>query len=176
MSPILIGLVGPSGAGKTVVTRHLAKKHGFAGCHAGYPVKDALQHGFGLSADQVHGTAKGDPAQELGGATPKMVLDHVGEAVAREAPQATSIVLRKKLAEMSTNHPRVVVDGVRQQAEADCIRAHGGHIVRVNPDDPPNPEYPMDLRQAKIKADHEIPGGSKKKVKKSVNDLIEKLG
>ena len=175
-SPILLGLVGPSGAGKTVVTRHLAKKHGFVGCHAGYPVKAALQHGFDLSPDQVHGSAKGDPAQELGGATPKMVLDHVGEAVAKHAPQATALKLRKKLAEMAASHPRVVVDGVRQQAEADTIRAHGGHIVRVNPDDPPNPKFPMDLRQSKIKADHEIPGGTKKQVKKHVSDLIEKLG
>jgi hypothetical protein len=176
MSPVLLGLVGPSGAGKTIVTKHLAKKHQFAGVHAGFPVKDALAHGFGLSADQVHGPAKGEPAQELGGSTPKMVLDHVGEAIAKEAPQATSIVLRKKLREMAVNHPRVVVDGVRQQAEADTIRAHGGHIVRVNPTDPPNPKYPMDLRQAKIKADHEIPGGSKKQVKKHLDKLIEQLG
>lgn len=175
MTPILYGLVGASGAGKTVVTKHLAKEHGFAGVHAGYPVKDALQHGFNLSQDQVHGGRKGDPATELGGTTPKELLDHVGEAIAKHAPQATALCLRKKLAEMGVNHARVVVDGVRQQAEADAIRECGGHIIRVNPQVPPNPAYPMDARSAKIKEDHVVQGG-KKKIKAQLDALVKKHG
>lgn len=175
MTPMLLGLVGASGAGKTVVTKHLAKKHGFVAVHAGFPVKHALQTGFHMNPDQVHGSQKGEPAPELGGAVPKMVLDHVGEAIATHAPEATSVELKRKLAEMSVNHSRVVVDGVRQQAEADTIHAAGGHIVRVNPDDKPNPKYPMDARQARIKEDHVVAGG-KKSVKKQLNDLVGKLG
>lgn len=173
MTPVLLGLVGPSGTGKTCITKRLAKKHGFVITHAGYPVKDALQHGFGLDPEQVHGLRKGEPAGQLGGVKPKIVLDHVGEAIAKHAPNATAIALHSKLKEMSANHPRVVVDGVRQQAEADLIHAHGGHIVRINPDDPPNPEYPMDARQAKIKEDHVIKG---KHPKQQLDDLVGKLG
>jgi|SRR5580700_2081576 dephospho-CoA kinase len=173
MTPMLIGLVGSSGTGKTVITKRLMKKHGFAAVHAGYPVKDAMEKGFKLDPEQVHGGRKGEPAEQLGGVKPKIVLDHVGEAIAKHAPQATSIALHHRLKEMSVNHERVVVDGVRQQAEADLIHKHGGHIVRINPDDPPNPEYPMDARQAKIKEDHVIKG---KHQKRQLDDLVGKLG
>lgn len=154
--PIIFGLTGPSGVGKTEIIKHLMDEHGFVSTHAGRPVKKALRKGFKLKNSQVDGKHKRDAAEQLGGMDPKMVLDHVGEAIARQAPNATAIALGHKIDKMKRQHSAIVVDGVRQQAEADLIHRRGGHMIRVDDGGGPDPKYPMDKRAARLKVDHHI--------------------
>ena len=155
--PMIFGLTGPSGVGKTEILKHLMDEHGFVSTHAGRPVKKALKKGFKLSQSQVDGKHKGDAAQQLGGIEPKLVLDHVGEAIAQHAPHATAIALGHRIDKMRrTGHSAIVVDGIRQQAEADLIHRRGGHMIRADDGRGPNPMYPMDKRAAQIKVDHQV--------------------
>lgn len=176
MTPILVGLVAPSGAGKSTVAKHLKKTHGFIGTHAGYPVKKAVQEGFELDEDHVDGHLKREPCATFGGTTPKIVLDHVGEAIANVAPEATANKLKERLKDMSA-YPRVVVDGVRQQSEADVIKAAGGHMIRISPQLKPKKKFPMDVRSQAIKADFSVDNTvSKKHTKQQLDKIIEQLG
>lgn len=155
--PMIFGLTGPSGVGKTEILKHLMDEHGFVSTHAGRPVKKGLKKGFKLSQSQVDGKHKGDAAQQLGGIEPKLVLDHVGEAIAQHAPHATAIALGHRIDKMRrAGHHSIVVDGVRQQAEADLIKRRGGHMLRADDGRGPNPMYPMDKRAAKLKVDHQV--------------------
>jgi hypothetical protein len=177
MTPILVGLVGPSGVGKSTVAKHLKKAHGFVGTHAGYPVKKAIQSGFDLDADHVDGHLKREPCKVFGGVTPKLVLDHAGEAIAKIAPLATATMLKDRLKSLGEEYPRVIVDGVRQQAEADVIRKAGGHIIRISPQVPPKRKFPMDIRSQAIKEDFSVDNTvSKKHTKKQLDKIMEKLG
>lgn len=177
MTPILLGLVAPSGAGKSTVAKHLKKTHGFVGTHAGYPVKKAIQQGFDLDEAHVDGHLKREGCKAFGGVSPKLVLDHAGEAIAKIAPMATANMLKDRLKEMSGAYPRVVVDGVRQQEEANVIRANGGHMIRISPQLKPKKKFPMDVRSQAIQADFEVDNTiSKKHTKKQLDAIMKQLG
>lgn len=177
MTPILVGLVAPSGAGKSTVAKHLKKTHGFVGTHAGYPIKKAIQLGFDLDDAHVDGHLKREPCKTFEGVTPKLVLDHAGEAIARIAPKATAYKLKERLKELAHTYPRVVVDGVRQQAEADVIREAGGKIIRISPQLPAKKKFPMDVRSQAIKEDFSVDNTiSKKHTKKQLDKIMDQLG
>lgn len=155
-SALVIGLTGPSGVGKTEIVKHLLDQHGFVSTHVGWPVKKALMKGFKLKKSDVDGSQKVDSCPNLGGVEPKLVLDHMGEALARTAPLATALALGRKLDKMRRKHNLIVVDGVRQQPEADLIHRRGGYLLRVDDGRGPDPKYPMDKRAYRIPADHNI--------------------
>ena len=155
--PLIIGLTGPSGAGKTEIVKHLLDQHGFTSYHVGWPVKRALRDGFKLTTKDVDGGRKNTSVPALGGVEPKMVLDHMGEAIARTSPLATALALGKKVDKLRRKgHQMIVVDGVRQQPEADFIHRRNGIMVRVDDGRGPDPSYPMDKRAWKIPVDHHI--------------------
>ena len=175
--PLLIGLTGPSGVGKTEIVKHLLDKHGFTSTHVGWPVKKGLRDGFNLSTKDVDGGNKNTSVPELGGVEPKLVLDHMGEALARTAPLATALHLGKTVDHLrKKGHKMIVVDGVRQQAEADFIHRRGGIMVRVDDGSGPDPQYPMDKRAWKIPVDHHIDtSGSLDKSKGEIDKLMAGL-
>lgn len=165
---MLIGLTGPSGAGKTVAAKHLERRHGFARLHAGAPVKEGVAHGFGLTPRDMSAKGKDEPSERLGGAAPRAVMEAYGAALHAVAPRATAHELHRRVVETiaggeSAGLPRalargksLVVDGVRSQAEADAIKAMGGEIWRIDDGSEADPELPMDRRQALIPADRKI--------------------
>jgi hypothetical protein len=172
--PLIIGLTGPSGAGKTEIVKHLLDKHGFTSYHVGWPVKRALRDGFRLNTKDVDGSQKNASIPSLGGVEPKLVLDHMGEAIARTAPLATALALGKKIDKLRRKgHNMIVVDGVRQQPEADFIHRRAGIMVRVDDGRGPDPTYPMDKRAWKIPVDHHIDtSGSLEATKGQVDKLM----
>lgn len=175
--PLILGLTGPSGVGKTEIIKHLLNQHDFKATHAGVPVKKGLAEGFNLDWDQVDGGRKMDSSTKLGGVEPKLVLDHMGEALARSAPLATSLALAKKIDKMHREGSKLIcVDGVRQQAEADLIHRRGGHIIRVDDGSGPDPKYPMDKRAWRIPADFNIDtSGTIPQSKGQVDKIMAKL-
>lgn len=170
---MLIGLTGPSGAHKTVIAKRLEAAHGFDRIHAGDPIKNGLRAGFKLGKNQVRGKGKDHPAHQLGGATPRSVLEAQGTGTAIAAPGATATRLHKRLMKRLSRGKNVVVDGVRQEAEAGVIRRLGGHIIRADNGKDPDDSMPMDKRQASIIADSSInTSGKKKDIRKATDDHI----
>lgn len=67
----------------------------------------------------------------------------------------------------------VVVEGVRQQAEADQIRRMGGKIWRMDNGAAHDPALPMDRLQAAIQADAVIDSrGDKADLKRNVDEEL----
>lgn len=149
---IALGFIGPSGSGKGVAVDRLRERWRFHRVHVGQAVKDACAAGLNLSHDQVDGHLIDAPADELGGAAPRAVLEAVGKAMHDAAPLAKGIRLKADL--HWSGHQLVVVDGIRSQEDADAARAIGAFIVRiVRGDRPGDPNKPMDVLQAPVPAD-----------------------
>jgi hypothetical protein len=167
---LLVGLTGPSGAHKTVIAKRFEKRFGFDRIHAGDPIKNGLREGFKLDKSQVRGKGKDRPAHQLGGATPRSVLEAQGTGTSVAAPGATATRLHKRLMKRMSRGKNVVVDGVRQEAEARVIRRLGGHIIRADNGEKPNESMPMDKKQASIIADSTIDTSGKKK---SIHEAVD---
>lgn len=151
---IVIGLVGPSGSGKTTVANRLVEKWGFERIHTGIAVKRAVMAGFDLTEADVDGDARDAPSYELGEVMPRTVLEAVGEAIHKVAPEATALAWQRELARRG--YPaRVLADGIRRPAEAAAVKQTGcGVVFRISsPRNAINPDFPCDAMQAEVSAD-----------------------
>jgi hypothetical protein len=149
----VIGLVGPHGAGKTTVAKHLVEKFGFRRFHLGLSVKEAVLWGFGLHRDQVDGGLIDLETADLGGVTPRAVLEAVGDAVHRVAPQATSIAWERAVRALPPENGRVLADGIRRVAEAEAVRRLDGIVIRISRPNTFDPNLPCDVTQAEVQED-----------------------
>ena len=136
-----------SGAHKSVAAKHLRDAWAYKKIHAGQPIKDAVQVAGALTAEQMKGKGKDRPAPQLGGATPRDLLEAVGFGTHLAAPGTTARALHKRLAQHTAQGHSVAVDGVRDPTEEAVIRAMGGQIWRMDNGKDPNPKWPMDKRQ-----------------------------
>jgi rhodanese-related sulfurtransferase len=169
---LLIGLTGPSGAHKSVAAKRL-KKHGFVAIHAGDPVRDGVAAGHGLSQKDVKGKGKDRPNAKLAGAMPRAVMEAAAIGLHTVAPHATAQRVRKLASQHLMAGRSVVVDGVRSQHEAAAIKAMGGQVWRMDNGKGPNPNLPMDKRQAEVQADRMVDSsGSKSEVKGNVDQAL----
>lgn len=177
MAQHIIGLVGPSGSRKSVVSKHLKKQHGFARIHAGKPIKTAVRKGFNLKKGATAGDAKDHPNMKLGGAHPRAVMEAMADAQHAVAPDAISHNMRKRIIKRLAKGKSVVVDGVRTPEQAKCLADMGGTLCRVNNGKGPNPRLPMDMKQAAIQCDHELDSSQgKAHLKQCCDDFMHKLG
>jgi hypothetical protein len=169
---MIIGITGPSGSRKTSVVKHLARRHGFASLHAGQPVKKAMRVGFKLGRAHTSGNAKDHATQLLGGAVVRDAMEASGHGIHQAAPKATSVVLQRRVAKRAAAGRDVVVDGIRSPVEAAMVRRLGGVIVRADNGKDPDPNKPLDLMQATIKADQSVDTSGKKKARKAAADQM----
>lgn len=174
---MLIGLTAPAGSGKSKVSKRLRNRYGFKRMHAGKPVKTAMRAAFGMSKEAVDGPGKDAPHVDLGGVEPRAIMERVSEAVATHAPKATAIALRPRIMKALNAGRHVVVDGVRQKAEADLIHRLGGKLVAVDTGRMPDQAKPMDLKAAQLSPDHTIRarGGSPKELKRELRKATDSL-
>ena len=168
---MIIGITGPSGSRKTAISKHLAKRHGFARMHAGMPVKKGFRAGFELGPEHTSGKAKDHPTQLLGGAITREAMEAVGKALHDAAPKATSAVLQRRLAQLGQGSD-VVVDGVRSPIEAATLRRLGGVMIRADNGTVADPSKPLDLMQSTIKVDYTVDTSGKKKDRKAAADRM----
>jgi hypothetical protein len=175
-SPMLVGLVAPSGSGKSWASKHLRKRYGFKRVHAGAPVKWGFRKGFGLSRQDVDGKRKDRPNMKLGGVAPRAPLEAMSKGVHDTAPMATTIAMRPKIMRAMGKGRDVVVDGVRSEKEANFIKDQGGHIVGIDTGKSVDPSKPTDLMQADIILDHVVKAEpDKKSVRAGIDKLMTKL-
>lgn len=173
---MIIGLTGPSGSKKTVAAKRLQKNWGFTRIHVGDPIKKAVRDGFGLKKKQVMNVGKDTPAPQLGGATPRSVMEAYGVGIHTAAPKATAIKLHKKLMKAISRGKSVAVDGVRSPHEAALIKSMGGTIWRMDNNKGADVNLPMDKRAELVKADSLVDSSkSKEDIQANVDSQMMKM-
>lgn len=145
---ILIGLVGPAGAGKDTVADHLCMKHGYLRAGFADVLKDMLQPL--LDALGVHAEALTDRERKesdidgIPGGSPRRLMQTLGTEWGRTLISqhlwVQAMARRLGMHDMPRSIPvrdRIVITDVRFHNEAAWIRLMGGHIVRVVRDTKP---------------------------------------
>jgi dephospho-CoA kinase len=128
---IVIGVVGIAGSGKTLVSKHLVNKHRFTRLRFAGPLKEMLKAGLGLTDEHIDGSLKQEPLPELGGVTPRHLMQTLGTEWGRRLvhPELWTNRLRSLIEQHDDGV--FVVDDVRFANEAACIRSVGGSLWRV---------------------------------------------
>jgi len=128
---MIIGLTGGSGAGKTSIARMLGPR--FARLGFADPIREAVAAMLGEPVNRVFSHPYKDiPHHKLPGATtPRALAISWAEAARRDFGDQFWV---KHLAMRAAQcGPRIVIDDVRFQIEADWINSNGGIVVAVGP-------------------------------------------
>lgn len=128
---IVIGVVGIAGSGKTLVSKHLVNKHRFTRLRFAGPLKEMLKAGLGLTDEHLDGAMKSEPLPELGGVTPRHLMQTLGTEWGRKLVHPELWTHRLRYLIEQQDDGLFVVDDVRFPNEAACIRSVGGVLWRV---------------------------------------------
>ena len=138
--PILIGLCGLAGSGKSTAADYLVKKHGFVRLSYASPMKKMLlclltESGVGpiTAKEMVYGNLKEVPHDALAGHTPRHSLQTLGTEWGRDcmAKDFWRRLLLRKVNDLTRAGISVVVDDVRFANEVEGLKAEGFSIVRI---------------------------------------------
>ncbi|MDP1617916.1 hypothetical protein [Phenylobacterium sp.] len=139
--PLVLGLVGATGSGKTTIARLLTQQHGFVNFHMGRPLKDMLL-ALGLSEEDVAGTPeqRAKPQELLGGKSARQALTSLGTDWGRNmvTPDIWANAVRQRLRRHfsdAASPPPVVIDDLRFPNDWKVVREFGGVILRVRRSD-----------------------------------------
>lgn len=127
--PIVVGLCGLAGAGKSTAARLLVERYDFVRRPFAYPLKSMLA-ALGVPREVLDGPAelKELPRDDLCGLTTRHAMQMLGDW-GRESMHPDFWVRQwQRGAHLS---PRYVADDVRYDNEAAAVRALGGIIIRV---------------------------------------------
>ena len=141
--PVLIGLMGSMGAGKSTAAKHLVAKHDFLRLRMAGPLK-AMLAVLGLSEDEVDGPLKMEPCALLCGRTPRHAQQTIGTEWGRDMIGADLWVNATARQVRASSQP-VVIDDVRLPNEVAMIRALGGEVWLVRRPDSEPPVRPASL-------------------------------
>ena len=155
--PLILGVVAPSGGGKTTVCRHLEAAHGFLRVHVAYSVHRAFLAMFGVGPEYLRMPLIERPASFLGGVTPRLFLEQLGTKVHDIAPAATPGAALNIVSRIIDDNPgaRIIVDGLRRTTEAKMVRLLGGHVLRID-GHAIDEAKPCDISQRDIVADYTL--------------------
>lgn len=152
--PVILGLVGPSGGGKTTVCDHLKATHGFTYLHVADPLKRGFQAMFGVGPEYCERPLIEKRAWFLGGVAPRHVFEHLGTRLHEIAPRALPLAAQERVGALIADDrsARVIVDGIRRVSEAAAVREMGAHVIRIA-GRPIDEAKPCDVSQAEVEAD-----------------------
>lgn len=139
MPPIVVGLVGLKGAGKSAVADAFLNNHNdWEKTAFAAPLKAGLQCMFGFSDAQMHNADLKEVVDERYGITPRQAMQVVGtELMRHELERRLGIQalwvkrMDQYLTAATERGCNVVVEDVRFPDEVACIQRHGGKIVHV---------------------------------------------
>jgi hypothetical protein len=136
MKPLLIGLSGKAGSGKSTVGDYLTGAHGYEQFAFAEALKEVVGLAFGFEEEQLYGRRK-EAVDPRWGVSPRWCMQWLGTEVLRARwPQIWIYHLRREILDfLSVNgqHPVVVTD-VRFQDEAEALKRIGGVLVRLRRD------------------------------------------
>lgn len=131
--PLVIGLTGLAGAGKSTAADHLVTAHGFVRVKFAGPLK-AMLTALGLTQDEIEGSSKELPCDLLCGRTPRQAMQWLGTDFGRNTigPDLWVRAWTKAARDaLEAGAPGIVADDVRFPNEAEAIRALGGYVLRI---------------------------------------------
>lgn len=127
---ILIGLTGPAGSGKDTVADELERLD-FDRYALASPLKTGLRAMFDLTREHTDGRLKEISIPELGGLTPRRLMQTLGTEWARNTVHDDVWLWLARQQWEGAGYPGLVITDVRFDNEADFIRAHGGTVWHV---------------------------------------------
>lgn len=138
-APVVIGLTGPAGCGKSTIAQHLVAQDGFTRVRFAEPLKlmlrAYLEH-CGAEPELIERMIEGDlketPSALLVGRTPRHAMQTLGTEWGRmcidEHLWTSAAAMRVHRLRRHTN---IVIDDVRFENEADTVRHMGGKVVMI---------------------------------------------
>jgi hypothetical protein len=133
---IVIGLMGPAGAGKSSVADYLVENYGAKRYSFATPLKDMVSSALEFSHEQMWGTQaqKEAPDERYGGKSARWFLQRIGTEGCRKT-FGENFWVERGLAQVLRDRPHVAVfDDARFITEANGIRAIG--TCRSKPSEP----------------------------------------
>jgi hypothetical protein len=133
MKPLLIGLSGKAGSGKSTVGDYLCGAHGYEQFAFAGALKEVVALAFGFSEEQLYGRHK-ETLDPRWGVSPRWCMQWLGTEVLRAKwPEIWIYHLRREiLGFLSLNGQRpVVVTDVRFRDEAEALKRMGAVLVRL---------------------------------------------
>jgi hypothetical protein len=130
--PLILGLCGRAGAGKSYLAHHLWSTRSFKIVSLAAPMKEMLRS-IGIEAWRLYGEGKELPHPTLGGHTVRWALQTLGTEWGRNC-LGRDVWVNIALAKIEENSQlglNSVVDDVRYINEASVIKEAGGYIVAV---------------------------------------------
>lgn len=139
-TPLLVGLTGLKGSGKTFCAQHLVNAHYFWRVRFAGPIKEMLRV-LGLGEAELLGDKKELPCEALCGKTPRHAMQSLGSEWGRNMIHPDLwVMLGMSKARMLLERGRsVVIDDVRFPNEVEAIKRAGGIIVGID-----RPGLPVD--------------------------------
>lgn len=131
MKPLIIGLAGRAGSGKSTCASWLVERHGAVEHSFARPVKSLTRELFDLTEEQVNGTqAQKEAIDPRWGQSGRQLMNKVGDAARRHV--ADDIWIRGVLRAIEQSTVRIaVISDVRFPNEADIINRAGGVVIRL---------------------------------------------
>ncbi len=133
MKPLLIGLSGKAGSGKSTAGEYLRKVHGYHNFAFADALKDTVGTAFGFSEEQLFGDLK-EVIDPRWGVSPRWCLQWLGTEILRSRfPDIWIRHLRQDILDFhSTNGQRpIVVIDVRFRDEAEALKRLGAVLIRI---------------------------------------------
>lgn len=133
MKPLLIGLSGKSGSGKSTAADYLTLGYGYQQFAFADALKDAAGVAFGFSEEQLDGVLK-EVIDTRWGVSPRWCMQWLGTEILRSRwPDIWIRHLRQDILDfLSLNGQKpVVVTDVRFRDEAEALKRWGAVLVRI---------------------------------------------